>query len=316
MIDLLPTDALIDLSIIIVSWNTGPYLRRCLESLEEARDLFSHRFEVFVIDNGSVDGSQQMVESEFAMVQLIRNNQNLGFARANNQGLALARGRYLMLLNPDTQVRPTALSELMSFMENDQTAGAAGPKLLNPDGSLQISCYPVPTLVRELWRMLHLDRLHPLAAYPPSWWQSGQPLPVDMVQGACLMLRREALRQVGMLDEGFFMYTEEVDLCLRLRNVGWRVYWVPSAEVTHYGGQSTRQSSEAMFLELYKSKILFFRKHYGRAAAAIYKGILTATSLARLALSPVAALVDRSGSARIAALSGNYLRLIRELPGL
>ena len=316
MIDLIPASEITDLSIIIVSWNTRPHLRRCLQSLEVARDLFNQPFEVLVIDNGSVDGSQQMIDSEFGMVQLIRNNQNLGFARANNQGLARARGRYLMLLNPDTEVMPAALSELLSFMENDQSAGAAGPKLLNPDGSLQISCYPIPSLIRELWRLFHLDRLHPLAAYPHSWWQARQPLTVDMAQGACLMLRREALRKVGRLDERFFMYTEEVDLCLRLRNAGWRIHWVPSAVVTHYGGQSTSQSSEAMFLELYRSKILFFRKHYGRAAAAIYKGILTAASLTRLALTPVAALVDRSKSARTAALAGNYLRLIRAMPGL
>jgi GT2 family glycosyltransferase len=307
---------LVDLSIIIVSWNTRQHLRRCLQSLGQALALHNHPVEILVIDNASGDGSPVMIEHEFGMVELIRNHQNFGFARANNQGLALARGRYLVLLNPDTEIRPTALSELLSFMESDPTAGAAGPKLLNPDGSLQISCYPAPTVGRELWRMFHLDRLHPLAAYPPSWWQSSRPLTVDMAQGACLMLRREALRRVGMLDERFFMYTEEVDLCLRLRKAGWGIHWVPSAEVTHYGGQSTGQSSEVMFLELYKSKILFFRKHYGGAATAIYKGILTAASLARLAWSAVAALADRSKNARSAALAGNYLRLIRALPGL
>lgn len=312
----IPVKGQADLSIIIVSWNTKAHLRRCLQSLGGAQALLSRPLEVLVIDNASVDGSQLMIDREFGMVDLIRNDHNRGFARANNQGLARARGRYLVLLNPDTEVKPSALAELLAFMENEQTAGGAGPKLLHPDGSLQISCYPAPTLARELWRMFHLDRLHPLAAYPPSWWQSNRPVRVDMAQGACLILRREALRQVGMLDERFFMYTEEVDLCLRLRKAGWRIHWVPWAEVTHYGGQSTGQSSEAMFLELYKSKILFFRKHYGRAATAIYKAILAAASLVRLALSPVAALASRSRNPGTAALAGKYLRLIRALPGL
>lgn len=301
-----------NLSILIVSWNTCDLLKGCLSS------TCTHPppggYEIIVVDNASTDGSSQMVQGEFPQVRLIENRENLGFARASNQALAQAAGEYLLLLNPDTRVQTGSLSTLLAFMEGHPQAGAAGPRLLNPDDWLQPSCSPEPTLLRELWRLFHLDVLWPYALYPMHTWDPLDPRPVDVIQGACLMLRREALNQVGILDEAYFIYSEEVDLCYRLRKNGWQLYWVPQAQVIHYGGQSTQQVSAEMFLLLYQSKLQYFRKHHGRLAGLAYKMILLAASLTRLGVSPLAWLEHLPRRAQHLALAQNYQRLLLELP--
>src|SRR5262249_26992254 len=154
-----------------------------------------------------------------------------GFARANNQAIAIAASRYVLLLNPDTRVRPDALQTLVRFMDEHPKAAAAGPRLLNADGSLHASCQPAPTLSRELWRLFHLDAAWSRASYRMQDWRIDTPRLVDVVQGACIILRRSVLDTAGGLDEGYFIYSEEVDLCHRLRRHGWQVWWVPQAEV-------------------------------------------------------------------------------------
>jgi GT2 family glycosyltransferase len=205
----------------------------------------------------------------------------VGFATANNQAIAASSGRYVLLLNSDTVVHPGAFDVLVRFMDEHPEAGAAGPLTLNPNGTLQLSCYPSPTLARELWFLLHLDRLHPYGVYPMARWNRGQPRPVDAVLGACLMVRRSVLEQVGVLDPAYFMYSEEIDLCYRIQRAGWRIYWAPAAVIDHYGGQSTRQVAASMFLQLYRSKVRFFRKNQGRWAAVGYKLVLLAVALPR-----------------------------------
>jgi GT2 family glycosyltransferase len=243
-------EAALALSVVVASWNVCDALRDCLLSVEgEIARLAPDRVEVVVVDNGSSDGSPAMVAAEFPWVILIRNAGNAGFARASNQGIDAARGPLLLLLNPDTLLIPGALVTLMRFMREHADAGAAGACLLNPDGSLQASAYPSPGLLREFWRLFHLDGLMRLSTYPLEKWGAA-PHRVDVAQGACLALRREALDQVGALDEEFFMYTEEVDLCRRLWRAGWTVNWVPGARVVHLGGQSTMQLREDMFLRL------------------------------------------------------------------
>ncbi|MGI5836288.1 MAG: glycosyltransferase family 2 protein [Chloroflexota bacterium] len=300
-----------NLSIIIVSWNTQPLLRRCLESVYDG--LLNCKFEMLVVDNSSFDGSVQMVREKFPDVRLIENHENVGFARANNQAIKASAGRYLLLLNPDTEVQPGALESLVSFMEEHPFVGAAGAKLLNPDGTLQISCFPTPTLPRELWRLFHLDLLHPYACYPTNIWCTQAPLEVETAQGACLILRREALEQVGLLDEEYFIYSEEVDLCYRLRRQGWKVYWVPQAEVVHHGGQSTRQVASRMFLHLYQGKILFFRKHHCHTAAQLYKLILLSAASVRLLLIPLACFLFFPKRQQLISLTSNYWQLIQVL---
>lgn len=301
-----------DLSIVIVNWNVRDFLRRCLDS------VYAHpcpgRIEVWVVDNASTDGSTQMVRACFPQVKLIENQQNAGFARANNQAIRQAGGRYVLLLNPDTEVKPGALQELVQFMDGHPLAGAAGSLLLNPDHSLQISCYRAPTLGREFLRLFHLDGLIPTGCYHMECWDKDTPREVDILQGACLLLRRQALEQVGLLDESFFIYSEDVDLCYRLQKAGWRLYWVPGARVVHYGGQSTQQVPFEMFVHLYQGKLAYIRKHYGRFAAGIYKFILLGASLPRLSLIPLSWLIEPSKRSRCDLLAKNYWRLIALLP--
>jgi len=266
--------------------------------------------EIILVDNDSTDGSAIMVQARFPSVQLIKNHENLGFAGANNQALRRClegKREYALLLNPDTTVGEGALDSLIKFMGEHPECGAAGAKLLNADDSLQVSCAPFPSLVRELWRLFHLDKLYPLSRYPFSKWRVDTPQQVDSVQGAALMLRRETLEQVGLLDEDYFMYSEEVDLCHRIKSAGWEIYWVPDAEVVHYGGQSTRQVAREMFLELYRSKVLYFHKRHGLASAWVYKLILALSSLPRILLAPL------SGNLKLA---GNYSQLLLALPGM
>jgi len=304
-------------SIVIVSWNTAELLRACLDSIrEQAGDFPYQSIEVIIVDNNSSDGSVDMIRSEFPEVRLIHNTHNKGFAQGTNQGAHEAQGQYVLFLNPDTELLPGSMKFLIDFMDLNPDAGAAGAKLLNPDGTLQISVYPGLSLAREFWRLFHLDRFHPLSVYPVSQWNQDIAHTVDIVQGACLILRRGAIEEVGLLDEDYFMYTEEVDLCHRLRQSGWGVYWVPQAEVLHYGGQSTKQRRIEMFLQLYASKILFFRKHYGRPRAIVYKMILALASLPRLLAFPV------HWGARVSKLeldqdiSSLYLRLFFALPSM
>ncbi len=301
-----------DLSIIIVNWNIRDLLAQCLAS------VYAHppdgEFEIFVVDNASTDGSAQMVRKRFPQVRLIENTKNVGFARANNQAIQQSAGCYVLLLNPDTEVHPGALEKLVRFMEAYPQAGAAGARLLNPDGTLQPSCHPAPTLSRELWRLFHLDALWTYACYPMAGWDLDTPREVDMIQGACLLLRREALDQVGLLDEDYFIYSEEVDLCHRLRQRGWKVYWVPQAQVIHYGGQSTQQVAADMFLRLYQGKVLYFRKHHGRLAVQAYKLILLIAALARLSLSPLAWLERPPLRQQHLARADHYRRLVMALP--
>lgn len=304
--------AALDLSIIIVSWNTRELLDQCLASV--FAEPFDGTLEVWVVDNASTDGSPEMVQARYPQVRLIRNDSNPGFSGANNQAIRQAGGKYVLLLNPDTKVIPGALNTLVRFMQASPSTGAAGARLLNPDGSLQDSCFPSPTLFREFWRLFHLDTLVPLGVYPVKTWSTEHPRTVDTLLGACLLLRRETLDQVGLLDEDYFMYTEEVDLCHRVKKGGWQLHWVPEAQVVHYGGQSTKQISEKMFFQLYLSKIQYFRKNHGRLAAQIYKLVVLSAAVGRLLLVPFAVFEKANRREQHLSLSHLYRRLLLALP--
>lgn len=301
-------------SIIIVNWNAREYLRKCLTDVFAADS--QQGYEVLLVDNASTDGSVECVQREYPLIEMIANKENVGFSRANNQGIRQSQGEYILLLNPDTKIQPHAIHLLFDFLSIHPEAGIVGPRLLNLDGSVQTSCYPFPTPARELWRLLHLDRIYPFGSYDQSEWNLTQPREVDSLQGACLLIRREVFDQIGLLDEDYFMYTEEIDFCYRAKKAGWKVVWLPTAEVIHYGGQSTRQAAASMFLELYRSKLQFFRKHHGRLAVWTYKLILFIASLIRVALTPFAWLEGLPKREQHLALSRNYLHLITALPQL
>jgi GT2 family glycosyltransferase len=310
-----------DLSIIIVNWNTRELLAKCLRSLyplpngqgqEAGSPIFrdgSCSYEVFVVDNASSDGSAEMVRQRFPQVRLMQNEENVGFARANNQAIPLSQGRYVLLLNSDTEVQPGALETLIAFMDAHPQAGATGPRLLNPDGSLQPSCHPMLTPGREFWRLLFLERLSPRATYPMHRWDDRTPRRVEVIKGACLLLRREALHQVGLLDESYFMYTEEVDLCYRLVLAGWECWWVPQATVIHHGEASSRQVAQRMYLALYQSKIQFYRKYGGEPRARRFKSLLRLAYWPRL----VTATLGAPFSPPLAARARTYRQFLAEL---
>lgn len=255
-----------DLSICIVNWNTREDLARCLESIRENAGRLA--YEVLVIDNGSSDGSPTLVRTRFPEVRLLANDTNRGFAAANNQGLRLARGRYVLLLNPDTEVHPRALERLVRFLDRRPDAGLVGCRIVNPDGSLQYSCRTFPTLGAILFRGTLLGRLWPGNPYTREYlmqdWPHDMAWPVDWVSGACLAVRREVLEQVGLLDERFFMYCEDMDLARRARDAGWQVYYFPEAVVTHAIGRSSDQNLWGMIVEFHVSMYRYFDKYYRR----------------------------------------------------
>ena len=249
---------MIDLSIIIVSWNTKEYLRPCIESIFQMEARISA--ELIIVDNGSQDGSGSEVKKAFPTLCLIENKRNMGFARAANQGLEKSSGRYILLLNPDTQVKKRTLEQVVSFMDFHPDAGVAGAQLLNRDGSKQNSIANFPSLATELFNKSLLRMLFP-KKFPGKERNYPEPIEVDSVIGACMIVRRKAMEQVGCLDEDYFLFFEETDWCYRMKKVGWKVYHVPQAEIYHYQGKSAEIEKEKARVEYYRSRYHFFNKN-------------------------------------------------------
>ncbi len=285
------------LAVIIVSYNTRDLLRDCLRSVEVAAGRSKWlELEVIVVDNASVDGSAAMVAAEFPQVDLVASTENLGFTGGNN--LAMARlgfltwgdgewesgeptnltsphlPNFLLLLNPDTTLDPAALDQLATFLRDHPTVGACGAHLTYGDGSFQHGAFRFPSLAQlvfDLWPLAEikgLRRLHERlrdsrwnGRYPQRLWQGDVPFPVDFVLGAAMMVRAETVRQVGGLDDGYFMYCEEMDWALTMRRAGWEIYAVPTARVVHYEGQSSQQVRWSAFVRLWQSRFRFYRKH-------------------------------------------------------
>jgi len=266
-----------DLAIVIVNWNVRALLEACLASVYESLKNSHLTGEVWVVDNASMDGSAEMVRERFPQARLMANETNVGFAAANNQalramGFASAEHpdlpRYVLLLNPDTELLNEALTTMVRFLDENPQAGVAGAKLLYPDGRLQHSAFGFPTLAQALLDFFPLhhrllnSRLN--GRYLRRLYERGEPFTVDHPLGAALMARGEAIQQVGLLDERFFIYCEEIDWCMRMKKAGWGVYCVPRAEVVHHEARSTRQVRGEMFVALWRSRYLLFEKHYGR----------------------------------------------------
>ena len=260
-----------DLSVIVVSWNVRDLLRRCLSSVPGAGsspcDLGA---EVVVVDNASTDGSVRMVEQEFPSVRIVANSTNRGFPAANNQGMALANGRYILLLNPDTEVLDNALETMVDFADAHSDVGVVGPRLLNTDGSVQSSRRRFPTLATAIFESTWLQPCAPrrlLEHYHVLDRPDDDTIDVDWVTGAAVMVRRETIDRVGALDEGYFMYSEELDWCRRIRDAGWRVVHLPTAQVIHHVGKSSEQVVVARHVHFQTSKVRYFRKYHSAAAA-------------------------------------------------
>jgi len=251
---------MVDLSIIIVNWNTKELLLPCVRSVFENEQGISR--EVIVVDNGSRDGSGNEVKKTFSFIHLVENEKNLGFAKAVNQGLQKASGRYVLLLNPDTQVKEKAIEGLVSFMETHPRAGISGAQLLNSDGSKQNSIANFPSLATELLNKSFLRWLFP-KKFPGKERDYPEPIEVDSVIGACMVVRRDALEQVGLLDEDYFIFLEETDWCYRMKRAGWKIYHIPQAQVFHFQGKSAETVKKRARVEFYRSRYHLFKKNRG-----------------------------------------------------
>jgi GT2 family glycosyltransferase len=292
---------MVDLSVVILSWNVRDLLRQCLQSvfssqpsaLGDDKPTTQHypwSTEVIVVDNASSDGSVEMVRAEFPEVRLIVNTINRGYAGGNNDGIAAATGRYVMILNPDTQVVGDALSTLVAHADLHPEAGVIGPQLLNPDGSVQPSRRRFPTLTTGLFESTWLQPVASRRVLRDYYMQDrsdSETQQVDWVIGACLLVRRDVIQQVGGLDEGFFMYSEELDWCRRIKQAGWKVMYLPDAKVIHHMGKSSDQVVAQRHIYFQTSKVRYFRKHHGPWAAGLVRIVLLALYLWQLMLEAV-----------------------------
>ena len=247
---------MLDLSIIIISWNTRYILCDCVASIyAQTRDI---KFEVIVIDNASIDGSAEMVKRKFPQIVLVENSKNAGFAAANNQGINIARGRYVLLLNSDTVILNSALSKAVAFADAHPEAAVVGCRVLNPDRTLQPTCFMFPSLLNMLLSTSYLYKLFPKSRFfgreRMTWWDRDDVREVDVVTG-CFM-------QVGLMDERFFIYGEETDWCYRFKQTGRKVMFAPVGKIIHLGGQSTRQVRGDMLVQQRISILQFMKKHY------------------------------------------------------
>lgn len=268
-----------DLSIAIVSWNTREILDGCLASIFDT--THGIEFEVIVVDNASSDGTAEMVRGKYPRARVIKNSENVGFARANNRAYSVSSGRHFLLLNPDTICLGNALVLLVSFLDARKTVGAVGPLVLNVDHTLQFSWARFPTFLNECLgkpdRRLVCTSAVPLTA---DAVRALGPFETDWVGGCCLMIRREAAERIGLMDESLFMYCEETDWCLRLSRDGWSIMVEPESEIVHLGGQSSIQVSTKAAGYLRASKSTYFAKHHGRLAGFALGAILTAKACA------------------------------------
>lgn len=279
---------MIDLSIIIVSWNVRELLGRCLASaVASARIRPALTTEVIVVDNASSDDSAAMIARDHPQVRLISNSQNLGFTRASNQGIRASSGRYLLLLNPDTEVLGDALGLMVDYMGAHPQVGLLGPKLLNPDGTVQSSRRRFPTLatafVESTVLQRYLGQSQAVKRYYMLDRSDDEEQEVDWLMGACLTARREAVAAAGLLDEGFFMYFEEVDWARRIRQAGWQVVYLPQAQVIHHHGQSSGRDIPHRHINFNVSKWRYVRKHHGPLPAMLLRWFLLATFVFQMA---------------------------------
>ena len=275
-----PKPAEPEISVITVSYNSKDLLIKSLESLTKTKE--NNKIEIIVIDNGSRDGSAEEVKKLFPRVILKENRANLGFAKAVNIGIKAARGRLVLLLNPDTVVLNNAVEKMAEYLRSHKDIGIVGPKLLNPDGTVQLSCRSFPSWINAVYNRYSLmTRLFPKnkysARYLYSDWKHDEPRQVDWLSGACLMLKREMLDEIGLFDEGFFMYCEDVDICYRAQKKGWKSVYYPFAEIVHYIGSVKKRISIKLIIFHHKSMYRFYKKHYSKDS--IFLDFMTACGI-------------------------------------
>ena len=268
--------------VLIVTYNAAKVIYPCLRSLSIGGKEYAYR--VTVVDNASTDGTPMIIRREFPSVNLVEKPENIGFARANNQALQITAGEYVILLNPDTEVRTGGLDRLVGFLKTHPQVGVAGSKLLNTDGSIQLTGNTFPSLRNLLIETFFLDRLFSrsgiFGAHKLSWWDRKGPREVDWVMGACVAIPRTVVDQVGFFDERFFLFFEEVDLCRRIREAGYEVYYLPEAEVVHHGGGDYDRKK----IQAWHESLFYYFSKYHRERLPALKCLVLVRSLIRFFL--------------------------------
>jgi len=296
MIDKGPSKKTPQVSIVVINFNTRELLCACLKSVE----LSSVSKEIFVVDNGSTDCSVEMVEKEFPQVILICNSRNERFARPNNDAMRRAHGEFYFLLNSDAEIKPGTLEQLVRYLETHHDVGAVGPQLLNADGSLQPSARGFVSLWTHLCDMLVLDRLFPssrlFASSEMTYFDHRSEREVDHLMAAAILIRSEAIRQVGMFDERLSIYYNDLDLSLRMRRAGWKIVFFPAAQAVHHSGRTAKPLVRQwdMFVEQYENVFYYYRKHFGEVSVVAYKLLMLVGFFPRVIYWSVRSLGDRS----------------------
>ncbi|WP_342670220.1 glycosyltransferase family 2 protein [Desulfobulbus elongatus] len=296
-----------DLSIVIVSYNTLGMTRECLASIERNRgDLVA---QIIVVDNNSQDGSVAMIKAEFPHVELIENKENKGFAAANNQAFFRCRGQFVLLLNSDTIILDEVLQASVEYLECHPRVGAMGCQVLNTDRSVQFTCSGFPTLARLLAMTLALDRIGKftwLDRYLMRWWRRDDEREVEVISGCYLMIRKEVLENVGLLDESFFFFGEETDWCRRMREAGWQLVFAPVGRIIHHGGGSVKKLNFKRDVMLTAATVRLHRKYGSLAAEVTAYAILMGFNLSRAALWSIVACGSYRGKER----SDHFLKVV------
>jgi GT2 family glycosyltransferase len=302
-----------DISIIIVSWNTHDILRDCLKSVYD--QVKGITFEVIVIDNASSDDSAEMVKTAFPGVILIENAANRGFAAANNQGMKIAKGRYVLLLNSDTIVLDNAIQETVTFADNHPEAAVAGCKVLNLNKSLQPTCFMFPSLLNLFLSSTYLYKLFPRSRFfgreRMTWWDRDDIREVEVVTGCFMLVRKQAIDQIGLMDEGFFMYAEETDWCYRFKKAGWKILFTPDPRIIHLGGASSKKVRPEMMLQLRKSILLFLRKHRSYIVYLLSKLLIVFWFLIRIPYWRMKSLMSKENSQEARLTAETYWRGVK-----
>lgn len=277
-----------DLTIIIVNWNVRDLLSECIRSLEELIDGIEH--EILVVDNHSSDNSIEMLQCNYPEVKLIANDNNVGFAKANNQAFKLSSGDFVLLLNPDTTIIDNSVDKMLRLLKKDDRIGVVGPKLLNSDGSIQTACLRrYPSLRRELVVLMRIDRIVENSRLLSRWVKSGldyeSPQEAEVISGSCMLLRRDSWYAVHGLDERYFMYAEDVDLCFNMRKRGWQIRYLPNATVKHHAHKGSEKAVDfsppaVSCLSMYE----YFKKNHGALYAISYRLLVILTSAFWIAL--------------------------------
>jgi GT2 family glycosyltransferase len=252
-----------DVSIIIVAWNVKDLLLDCLKSVYEQTQGID--FEVIYVDNASKDGSVETVAAEYPAVKIIKNEQNMGFIKANNQAIPHCKGRYVLLLNSDTVVLDNAIAKTVKFADAHPEAAVVGCKVLNRDMTLQRACFMYPSVLNTFLAATYLYKIFPKSRFfgreRMTWWAFDEPGNVEVVCGCCSLVRKTAIDQVGVMDPTYFVYGDDPDWCYRFSKAGWKVMFTPSAEIIHYGGQNTRQMARKFRWQLLGSRLIFMKLH-------------------------------------------------------